>query len=118
MIGLIRFGLLTIALAVGTVALGWWAVPVIAFVFGMTAPGWRRLGGAALLAGACAWALLLMIPALRDAPVRRFAGQLAQSMELPVVALFGATLVFPALLSWSAASLGARALRGKGTVRD
>ena len=105
---LLCFALVLCAVAAGTWLTGWWAVPLIAVVAG-------ALACAPLLvaaASAAAWLVLLLVDAATGS-VGRLAGLLGGIMGLPAAALFAATLVFPALLGWSAASLGnaARSLR-------
>ena len=55
---LLRLSLLTLAFALGTSALGWWAVPIIGAAWGLP---WGVAGRArtAALAAGIAWALLL-----------------------------------------------------------
>ena len=104
----ICFALIALAAGVGTWTLGWWAVPIVALVAGL-------LRCPALLtaaASATAWLAILGIDAAVGS-VPRVAGVLAGIMGLPAVAILALTLVLPALLGWSAASLGdaARSLR-------
>ena len=104
----ICFALIALGAGIGTWTLGWWAVPIVAMLAGL-------LGCPALLTGAAsatAWLAILAIDAAAGS-VPRVAGVLAGVMGLPAVAIFALTLVLPALLGWSAASVGdaARSLR-------
>jgi hypothetical protein len=104
----ICFALITLAAGVGTWTLGWFAVPIVALAAGL-------LGCPALLtaaASATAWLAILAIDAVAGS-VPRVASVLAGVMGLPAIVVFALTLVLPALLGWSAASIGdaARSLR-------
>jgi hypothetical protein len=99
---------LVVAFAAGTWLLGWWTVPVVALAYGLwngrsvtRAPG----SPVVALAAALAWGLLLAAAAV-SAPVAALAGRLGALMGQPSFALYAATLLFPALLAWSAAALG------------
>lgn len=105
---LLRTLILTVLIALGTVLLGWWAVPAVAAVHGLVARGARRPGLTAAAAGAMAWGGYLAITALGGGPVTAFGARLAASMQLPASGPFLATLAFPALLAGLASYLGAR----------
>jgi hypothetical protein len=107
---------LAVVLAVATVFLGWWAVPVVGFLWGLlTARLLRWPAGAAALAAMLAWAALLGMDAMggRLAGLGTLFGSIA---KLPPGVFFALSLVFPALLAWSAAALGAD-LRGGRPAR-
>lgn len=97
--------LLTAAVAIGTWAGGWSAVPLVAFLWG----AWRREDpGAPLTAAACApvaWAVLLLFSALR-APVLTVADRLGGLAGVPGPAIVAVMLLFAAGLGWSAAEVG------------
>ena len=95
------FGLVVVGAAFGTWAFGWWAIPAIALIAGLMRCG----AGIVAAASATAWLLLLLVD-LASGNVSRVAETLAGVMGLPAAALFAATLALPALLGWSAASLG------------
>jgi hypothetical protein len=102
------FALIALVAGVGTWTLGWWAVPIVALAAGL-------LGCPALLTGAAsatAWLAILAIDAVAGS-IPRVAGVLAGVMGMPAIAIFALTLVLPAVLGWSAASVGdaARSLR-------
>lgn len=108
MIGII---VLVAALAAGTWFGAWWTVPIIAFAWGLLVARSRaRAAGTAALAAVSAWALLLALDASggRLGALGSLFGHIA---GLPSGVFYALTLVFPALLAWSAAALGA-ALRG------
>ena len=90
---ILRMLILAIVIALGTILLAWWAVPLVAAVYGVLMHRTRRPGLTAAVGGA---------------PVGRFGSALAASMQLPGWGPLTATLVFPALLAGLAAYLGAR----------
>jgi hypothetical protein len=104
----LRIIIIAACIALGTVILGWWMVPILAFVYGIVARGTKRPGSTAALAAALAWGGYLAITALSGAPVGLLGTRLALSMQLPVWGPIVATLVFPALLAGLASYLGAR----------
>jgi len=92
--------------AVLTWILGWWSVPLVAAVAGAVL--WTRRGIAWLIAFAAgiAWSALILV----DGVGERF-GALARvvggTLRVPAGALLAVTLLFAALLAWSAATIGA-----------
>jgi hypothetical protein len=93
-----RFVGLTALIAIATWAIGWWAVAVVAVV--AVVIGTRpTLFAAASSAG---WGLLLVIDAVTGG-VAPIAHVLAGVMGVPAPLLYLLTLLFPALLGWSAA---------------
>src|SRR5687768_12780403 len=94
-------------MAAGTLYVGWWAVPVIAALWGLLA-GWRAHGtgraGLAAAAAALGWAGLLVLDAVGGRLVG-LADLFARTAGLPAPVFPLLTLVFPALLAWSAAAL-------------
>ncbi|MCC6317793.1 MAG: hypothetical protein IT361_08890 [Gemmatimonadaceae bacterium] len=105
--GFLRFLILTMVIALGTVLVAWWVVPVAGAAYGLLG-GRGRPALVAAAAGAAAWGGYLSILSFGGAPVTRFAGDLAHAMTLPSWAPHVATLAFPALLAGSAAALTAR----------
>lgn len=105
---LLRMAILAIVVALGTVVVGWWTIPVAGAVFGLVARGTRRPGLAAAGAGAMAWGGYLAIAAVGGAAVGTFGVKLASAMQLPAWVPIVVTLVFPATLAGLAAYLGAR----------
>jgi hypothetical protein len=97
----ICLALVALAAGVGTWFAGWWAVPIVAFIAGA-----MRCGAAITALGcAAAWAALLAATIV-SGNIAQLAGILGSIMGLPVPALVAVTIAFPALLGWSAASLG------------
>lgn len=100
----VKFLLLSEAFAVATFGAGWWTVPVVAALWGFfAAPSSRQ----SLFVAACAafgWACLLMLNVARG-PVSSVAAQLGQVMRVPPFGLYLLTLIFPALLALTAATL-------------
>jgi hypothetical protein len=109
----LRFGVTTLAAVVGTWIGGWLAVPIIALGAGLL------LWSPALIGVACAvaWGLLLAVDAAAG-NIGRLGGSLAGVMGLPAPVLILVTLLFPALLGWSAASLGNAARSVRATSRQ
>lgn len=99
---------LILTIAIATVVVGWWTVPVIAGIWTLAAP--RRAAVIyAAFAGAAAWGVTLLLIA-RVGPVGAVDGLLAQIMNVPPRTLIGLTLAYGALLAGSAALL-AQAIR-------
>jgi hypothetical protein len=97
---------LTLLLALATWVFGWWAVPVVAAGWTLLRQGRAPVWGAAL-AGALAWALLLIGTAVQG-PAAELARRAGGAMQLPPWALVAVTLAFPALLAAAAAAVVAR----------
>lgn len=100
--------MLAVGIALGTILLGWWSVPLVALVYGMALRRSRFPGVTAAASAAIAWGGYLGLAVIGGAPVGRFGGELAASMQLPGWVPFAATLVFPAVLAGLASYLGAR----------
>ena len=104
--------LLATALGVAllTWSLGWWGVVVAALVAGVVL--WRRRGAAWLvaLAAMVGWSALIAVDML-GGRFSTLAASIAGVMGLPVPVLLVVTLLFGALLAWSAAVLGTEAGR-------
>ncbi len=100
----VKFLLLTEAFAVGTFAFGWWAVPVLALAWALLVSSSRPVLFATICATA-AWSGVLLLDAARgplDVVAQRFGGVTG----FPPIALIAVTILFPALLSWTASSVG------------
>ena len=99
-----------------TVFVAWWAVPIVAFAWGLVTARWlRRPAAAAALAGALAWAALLGVDAV-DGRLYGLGALFGAIAKLPAAVFFALSVVFPALLAWSAAAFGAD-LRGRPARR-
>lgn len=97
---------LAVIMALATWVCGWWGVAVVALVVGAI---YRMQGGRAwwaALAASEGWAALLILDALVG-PFGRVASTLGGVMRIPAGALLVVTLLFPALLAWSAAMVAA-----------
>lgn len=104
----LRTIMLAVAIALGTILVGWWTVPLVAVAYGVLLRGSRYPGLSAAASGAMAWGGYLGLAVIGGAPVGAFASSLAASMQLPGWAPLTATLAFPALLAGLASYLGAR----------
>ena len=86
--------------------LGWWAVPLVAALWGVLRPAVPRPMLSAALAASLGWLLWLLLDWAKDpAAFGRLAGGVSSTMQLPSLLLLVITLLFPALLAWSAAAL-------------
>ena len=85
---------------------GWWAVPVVAALWGAMLPRVSAPAGTAALAAASAWGVWLLLDWGTDQNAfASLAGRLGGVMNLPPVVLILITLLLAALLAWSAAAL-------------
>ena len=94
------------SMSAATWVVGWWGLAVVALVAGVV---YRAQGGRSAhiaLAAVEAWGLLLVIDAVAG-PLGRVSTVVAGAMSLPPIALLAATLLFAALLAWSAATVSA-----------
>jgi hypothetical protein len=125
---LVRLLLLTLALIAATVAIGWWGIAIAAFAWGMWAGrpasrgerepwNWtdrptdgdevaRGAARSATIAAILAWSSILLWTAARG-PLAALVTTLAQVARAPGPILILVTLLFPAVLAWSAATVGA-----------
>ncbi|HLE55757.1 MAG TPA: hypothetical protein VJB15_01605 [Rhodothermia bacterium] len=101
----VKFLLLTEAFAVGTFAMGWWAVPAVAFAWAVVVDSRSRPVFFATLCAMAGWGSVLLLDAARgplDVVAQRFGGIIG----FPPIVLIALTILFPALLAWSASSVG------------
>ena len=98
------------AVAALTWLLGWWGVVVAALIAGVLLR--RRRGAAWLIALAAivGWSALILVDML-GGRFSTLAASIAGVMRVPVPALLVVTLLFGALLAWSAAVVGSEAGR-------
>jgi hypothetical protein len=90
------------AVAAGTLAAGWWTVPVLAAAWVRVAPRPRWAVRTCMLGAALGWGMLLGWSALKG-PVDLLARRAGGVFGMPDWGLFVATLLFPALLAGAAA---------------
>lgn len=99
-----------------TWVVGWWGVTIVALIVGVV---YARDGGRAwqvALGASEGWAVLLLIDAL-EGRLGRVATTVAGSMSIPAPALLVVTLLLPALIGWSAATVGAMGRRQMDGMR-
>ena len=101
---------LTLAFALGTLVVGWWAVPFVALIAAFALPAWSRPALLVPAAAGLAW-LALLLRAARADGFGVLTAQLDQLLPIESVALFAATLLFPVAAA-AGAALVASSLRG------
>ena len=97
-----RLGLLTVAVTLATMVLGWLGPAFVALVFAVldgrdTVPGESAAGAAA------GWALILLLTALSAGA--RPVGMIGAALGVPAIALPVVSILFAAGLAWSSATL-------------
>jgi hypothetical protein len=102
---IVKFLLLSEAFAVATYAFGWWAIALLALICGLVMNREGRPVYYATICAAAGWLSLLLLDAARG-PLGEVAVRFAGVMGFPPAALIATTLLFPALLAWSASSVG------------
>ena len=101
----LRVPLLALAFALATFGFGWWAVPLLAALWGiLTRAEASGAAVAAALGALVAWAAFLLWGAVRG-PVYELASVVTGVMGVPSAALIILTLLFPAALAWSASTV-------------
>jgi hypothetical protein len=99
------FVTLVAAFALAT-KLGWWTVPLVAALWGLLHPRLPRPALWASAAAGLAWVAWLAFDAVRgQGAMGVLATRLGGVMRLAIPALFLVTILFPALLAWSATVL-------------
>jgi hypothetical protein len=101
----VKFLLLTEAFAVATYAFGWWTVPLLAFAWAAFVPT-RRPVLFATICAAAGWASMLLLDAARG-PVDTVGARFGGILGVSSIALIAITIVYAALLAWSASLVGA-----------
>lgn len=110
------FILATFVIGALTWSLGWWGVVLGALAVGATAWRHRAVAWITALAAVVAWSALL----IADAAGGRFgalASTISSVIRIPAAALLCVTLLFAALLAWSASLIAseiARVLNARG----
>ena len=103
-------------LVAATWVAGWWGVPLVAIVTGALLATRRGIAGLTALAAVIAWSVLILV----DGASGRFgalAGVVGATLKLPAGALLMVTLLFAALLAWSAAAVGVEIGRASRRAR-
>lgn len=105
----LRVVALALVIAIGTAWLGWWCVPVLAFVYGAMDRGAGRRGLIAAAGVIVGWGAML----LWDARGAGLAGaeRAAGIVGVPLGALALVTLGFGLVLAWCGAVIGAAVRR-------
>ena len=100
--------LLIVALVVAgaTWFVGWWSVVLVALVAGYVYRARDGRAWSVALGAASGWAALLLFDAF-SGPLAHAATTIGGAMRIPAPALLVVTLLFPALLAWSAATVAA-----------
>ena len=97
-----RFLLLSVAFAVGTAAVGWWAVPAVAVLWTVLTKNERSHPMFVGLAALLAWCALLAVAATRG-PVMVLAEVVGGIVSIGAAGALCITLVYPALVAALAA---------------
>ena len=105
--------LLSIAFALATVIMGWWAVPVLAALWGLVTRSEPHPELVAAAASGLGWALLLAWTATQG-PVGALASRAAGVMGISSLALMVMAITFSVALAWSAAVVARAVGRGTG----
>ena len=96
--------MLAAAFAAGTVAIGWWAVPIIGAAWGIAAAPDKRPARVAGVAAVLAWATLLCV-AMVSADGMWVATKVGAIMRFSAGGFILVTLVFPLALAMAAAGM-------------
>ena len=94
-----------LAVALLTWSLGWWGVVVAALLAGVVLSRRRGVAWLVALAAVTAWGALILVSSV-GGRFATLASSIAGVMRLPPALLVIVTLLFGALLAWSAAVLG------------
>jgi Na+-translocating ferredoxin:NAD+ oxidoreductase RnfD subunit len=103
---MIFVAIIAAASALGTWLLGWWAVAIVAVLAGAVVGAEHGRAWRVALGCLGGWAVLLLLDAAVG-PMRSVATTVSGAMSIPSGALLLVTLLFPALIGWSGATLGA-----------
>lgn len=102
----LRIAIVAVAVATLTWTLGWWAVAPVALVAGLLPRRWRLGGGAMAVAAALAWGAWLAWQASHG-QFGTLLDRVGGVLQLPAAALLVVAVLFPALLGWAGATVGA-----------
>jgi len=103
----LRLSLLALAFALGTVALGWWTVPLLGLAWGIVGRGTARPALTAGVSATLAWGGLLL-GSWVFGPIPLLAEKLGALTGLGGVTWVAVTILFPLSLAWSAATVVGR----------
>jgi hypothetical protein len=112
----VKFLILTEAFTVVTFAGGWWGVPMVALIWGLSEGPRARPVLLASICAAAAWGSLLLLDAARG-PLGEVAARFGGVMGMSPLALYAITLLLATLLSWSASVVGAEIRRAVLALR-
>ena len=101
--GVLRASAFAVLTAAGTVAAGWWIVPILAALWVRVLPSDRK-PATAVVGAALGWGALMALGWLQG-HVPALAHTLSSTFGLPPWGFLAATLLFPALLAGAAAAL-------------
>ena len=94
--------LLGSAFALGTIVIGWWAVPVLGAAWGLVGPNRKRAPLFAAVSAGWGWVLLLLWTAWQG-PLLTLADRAAGVIGVGGARLLGITVAFSLVLAWAAA---------------
>ena len=97
---LARIVLLSLAFALATRALGWWAVPIVGFAWTVLSGGALRAPWESMLAALLGWSGILVYTAATG-PLGELTRRTALLFGTIPAALVGATVLYGGLLAWS-----------------
>ncbi len=98
--------MLSVGFSLATIGFGWWAVPLLAFAWGIVARDERKPGDVVALAAGLGWVWVLGWTAFAG-PAGELARRASGVLGIPRFAFVAVTLVFPMLLAWGAGVVGA-----------
>ncbi len=99
---LLRIVLLGAAIAAGTLAVGWWALPVTCFAWGIAAVNTRRPTMVATVAAVLGWGALLAWDATGES-FRFIASGMGGVLRINGPAFIESVLLFPAFVAYATA---------------
>lgn len=102
---------LAAAVALATMLVAWWMVPVVCAAWGIWQRGRHGQALDAGIAAAIGWGLLLALVATRG-PAMQVAAQVGGVVGVPASVLVLLTLLFPFVLGWSSARVAGAIPRG------
>ncbi len=105
--------LLGSAFALGTVVIGWWAVPILGATWGLIGPNRKRAPLLAAVSAGWGWVLLLLWNAWQGS-LLTLANRAAGVMGMGGASLLGITVAFSLVLAWAAAVVASGMRVGSG----